>query len=272
MTEKHIVFKIEEGMDRSQVLATTYQMRNFYEQLHDGFFTSLDIMNYIQHHTVVRMMRRGERLLDMCCGRGLLLPLLRYHAKEIESYTGIDIEPSNATFRTRRVNSDKPLPENYYPFRTFFVAGNVADMSKLARDFFSFVVYTSSIEHMHPDYGLKSLHEARAVSRKGATLYLSCPNTPEDQDGYDTQYSAHVYEWKRSEIEAGLKESGWDLQDVYGIYMKAEQLQRVLDKRPNLKAMYERQRTYIPSEWLTPAYAALFPEDASELAFVAIAK
>lgn len=271
--DKQLVFKIEEGMDRSKVLATTYQMRNFYQQFHDGFFTALDVMNYIQHHTVVRMVKKGERVLDMCCGRGLLLPMLRYYAKEIESYTGIDIQPSNATFRTKRVNDNKPISGDYYPFRVSYVEGNVAEMTtKFKKAFFSFIVYTSSIEHMHPDLGLKSLYEAREVAQHGAILYLSCPNTPEDQDGYDTQYAAHVYEWKRSEIEAGLKESGWDLADVYGIYMKSEALHKCLDKRPNLRQMYERQRTYIPNDWLVPSYAALFPEESSELAYIAIAK
>jgi SAM-dependent methyltransferase len=196
--------------------------------------------------------------------------MLRYYAKDIESYTGIDIKPENATYRNRRVTDNKPVEKNYYPFRVYFVNGNVAEMSsKLSKQYFSFIVYTSSIEHMHPDLGLKSLYEARTVAKDGARLFLTCPNTPEDQNGYDTQYAAHIYEWKRSEIESGLKGSGWKLEDVYGIYMKADALKRCLDKRPNLKKMYERQRTYISSEWLIPGYAALFPEDASELAYVA---
>lgn len=34
-------------MDREKILCTTYQMRNFYMQFRDGFFTNLDVMNYI---------------------------------------------------------------------------------------------------------------------------------------------------------------------------------------------------------------------------------
>ena len=44
--DKQIVYRVEDGMDRSKVLCTTYQMRNFYSQFRDGFFTNLDVMNY----------------------------------------------------------------------------------------------------------------------------------------------------------------------------------------------------------------------------------
>lgn len=45
--DKEIVYRVEDGMDREKILCTTYQMRNFYMQFRDGFFTNLDVMNYI---------------------------------------------------------------------------------------------------------------------------------------------------------------------------------------------------------------------------------
>jgi ubiquinone/menaquinone biosynthesis C-methylase UbiE len=267
-----IVLKVEEGDDRKQVTATTYQMRNFYRQFGDGFFSVLDIMNYIQHQTVVRLAKSDDRILDMCCGRGLLLPMLRYERAAIESYTGVDIKESNAVFRKVRVTDSKPITKGYYPFKVYFVHENVATMSsKLPNNYFTFIVYTSSIEHMQPSDGLQSLFEARKVAKKGATLFLSCPNTPEDQDGYDAQYAAHVYEWKRSEVEKGLKEAGWHLDDVYGLLIDSEKLKSRLTEVPQLHQSYQRQSKYIPREWLNPMYASLFPEDAKELAFIATA-
>ena len=52
---KEIVYRIEDGMDREKVLCTTYQMRNFYLQFRDGFFTNLDVMDYIQHFAAAQM-------------------------------------------------------------------------------------------------------------------------------------------------------------------------------------------------------------------------
>lgn len=269
MVDKKLVFRIEPGMDRQSVLATTYQMRNFYQQFKDGFFTVLDVMNYIQHHTVVKMIHKGDHVLDMCCGRGLLLPLLRYYRKEIESYTGVDIKQENAIYRTKRVTDNKPLERDYYPFTVYFAEVNVAEMTKvLPVDYYNFIVYTSSIEHMHPDLGRQSLSEARKVATYGATLFLTCPNTPEDQNGYDTQYAAHVYEWKQSEIKQALIETGWRLVDVYGLLIDNS----VLNERLANDAHFQRQSEYIPREWLNPLYAMLFPDAAKELAYIAKAE
>lgn len=93
--DKEIVYRVEDGMDREKILCTTYQMRNFYMQFRDGFFTNLDVMNYIQHLAAAHMAKKGMNVLDVCCGRSLMLPLLRYYAKDIASYTGVDISKAN---------------------------------------------------------------------------------------------------------------------------------------------------------------------------------
>jgi ubiquinone/menaquinone biosynthesis C-methylase UbiE len=266
----NIVLKTYPGDDKTQITATTYQMRNFYRQFSDGFFSVLDVMNYIQHQTVVRMAKADDRILDMCCGRGLLLPMLRYERKTIESYTGIDIAPTNAIFKTKRVNDGKSIEKGYYPFRVYFVEGNVAVMNeKLPNNYFTFIVYTSSIEHMQKADGLASLYAARKVAQKGARMFLSCPNTPEDQNGYDTQYAAHIYEWKRSEIIPALKDAGWKLVDQYGLLIAGDTLKTRLAAQPNLQAAFQRQAEFIPRDWLYPIWAPLFPDDAKEIAFIA---
>ena len=110
MKEKKIVKKIEEGMDPQDVLCTTYQMRNFYMQFRDGFFSNLDVMNYIQHHAVALMAKKGMNVVDVCCGRSLVLPLLRYYARDINSYTGVDICETNIR-EAKRGASAKVLKE-----------------------------------------------------------------------------------------------------------------------------------------------------------------
>lgn len=275
MSEKQIVHRIENDMDRQDVLCTTYQMRNFFRQLGDGFFTPLDVMNYIQHHQVIKWVKSGNHLLDVCCGRGLLLPLLRYHAKNIGSYTGVDIEPKNATFLRKRVTDGKTFAamgktlEEYYPFPVRFVHSNVAEMSEhLAGQQFDFLVYTSSIEHMHPDMGMRSLHECRKVARPGAVLFLTCPNTPEGQDGYDTQYRAHVYEWKRSELEAGLKAAGFEIITVYGLMIAKRALKKAAEKW-GLLSLVERLEQFVPNDWLVSVFAPFFPDECKEIGFLA---
>ena len=127
---KQIVHRVEDGMNRQDILCTTYQMRNFYRQFGDGFFSVLDVMNYIQHHQITKWCKRGNHILDVCCGRGLMLPLLRYHQKDIGSYTGVDIEPKNAIYTHKRVTDGKPITDDYYPFPVSFVLSNVSEMSQ----------------------------------------------------------------------------------------------------------------------------------------------
>lgn len=267
---KRRVHKITDDIDRSDVLCTTYQMRNFYRQLHDGFFSTLDIFNYIQHHQIAHWCTPQAEVLDVCCGRGLMLPLLRYHAKHIAGYTGVDIEPRNAVFTSKRVPDGKPVDlDTYYPFAVRFVEANVAEMAQaLFPQRFNVLIYTSALEHMHPDAGLESLRQCRAVAAPGARLILTCPNTPEGQDGYNTQYRAHVYEWKRSEVLAGLEASGWRVITEYGLHMSKRVLKQE-GERLGLLPLIERLEKFIPNEWLLPVFSPFFPHAAKELGYIA---
>jgi SAM-dependent methyltransferase len=259
-----IVHRVEHGEDRREVLATTYQMRNFYRQLGDGFFTRLDVFNYASHHQIARWAssRPGAQLLDVCCGRGLLLPLLRYHAKGLGGYTGLDIEPRNATWQRQRVTDGKRInPDDYYPFPTRFVGGDVADSDELlAGERFDLIVYTASIEHMHPDHGRRSLHALRALAADRALLVLTAPNTPEDQDGYATARRAHVYEWKLSELRGALALAHWQVADCWGLDMSVTQLGKLMDPR-----LLGRLSKFVPPDWLGPMLAAPYPDQASEV-------
>ena len=254
-------------MDRQTILATTYQMRNFYRQFGDGFFSVLDVMNYIQHHQVVKWIKRGNRVLDVCCGRGLLLPMLRYQRKDIRSYTGVDIEPKNAIFMRQRVTNGKAIDKDYYPFPVSFVEANVASMADKLPGQYDVLVYTSSIEHMHKEAGLSSLSECRKVAQYGSILILTCPNTPEQQDGYDTQYRSHVYEWKRSELLEGLESAGWQVITEYGLLHDKTTLVAEMDER-GMGRLFDRIVEFIPSEWLIPVFSPMFPRSAKEIGFV----
>lgn len=267
-----IVHRIEDGMDRRQVTATTYQMRNFYRQLRDGYFTSLDIFNYVQHHQAARLARRGDKLLDVCCGRGLLLPLLRFHAKELDSYTGVDIHPPNAVWQRERVTDGQPLPDGWYPWPTRFVEANVASMDQhLPAGEFTYLVYTASIEHMNPADGAASLRACRAVAAPGAQLLLTCPATPEDQDGYATAKRAHVYEWKRSELEPALTDAGWAITDRWGITATLTNIRRAAEPA-GLSRTVDLLARHVPRDWLAPILAPLFPAAADEIAYLAVAQ
>ena len=135
---KNVVHRIEEGMDRRDVYATTYQMRNFYVQLRDAM---PDQLERVQLHPAPTESPSGASQAhgcsNVCCGRGLMLPLLRYHAKHIDCYVGVDLHRQNVRYLTHRVTNGKALAElsppttaaAYYPFGVHFVEANAAEMA-----------------------------------------------------------------------------------------------------------------------------------------------
>lgn len=267
---KEIVYRVEDGMDRENVLCTTYQMRNFYSQFHDGFFSNLDVMNYIQHFAAAQMAKKDWNIVDVCCGRSLMLPLLRYYAKDINSYTGVDISLTNIK-EAMRGASKKLKPgeyKTYYPFKVEWKNGNVAEMSKaFPANFADFVIYTSAIEHMHPEDGKQSLIECYKIMKPGSIMFLSCPNTP--GNGYNTQYRAHVYEWGYDELKTVLHEIGFKIKQEVGLVMGAREMTEFYDHQSEeIKKFYEIMKAYVPTTWLTAIMAIPYPEASKEILFI----
>lgn len=275
MTKK-IVHRVEDGMDRNDVLCTTYQMRNFYHQFRDGFFTNLDFMNYMQHYKAAKMCRKGMHVLDVCCGRSLMLPLLRYHAKDIASYTGVDIDRKNIQEAmrgaSRSCSTKGGLTEEelrtYYPFDVSWKLCNVAEMSRVVpAESIDFTIYTSAIEHMHPDMGRQSLVECHKVMKTGSKMLLSCPNTT--GNGYNTQYRAHVYEWGYDELKSVLDEIGFDISQEVGLVMKGRKMDEFYQNEPpEVRRLYAAMREYIPTVFLSAIMSVPHPEESDEILFV----
>ena len=270
--DRKIVYKIEEGIHPSEVYCTTYQMRNFFAQMADGFFSSLDVMNYIQHHAAVRRMKKDWRVLDVCCGRGLLLPLIRYYRSEISEYVGIDISEKNIGEQLRRSGIKKiDNIKEYYPFKLTHVIDSVEDMDKhFKKNSFDFIIYTSSIEHMQKEVGYKSLQNCFEILKPGREMFLSCPNTSDKKDPYDTQYAAHIYEWGIDELREAVEEIGFEISEEYGLVGKVKEFEAWLEKSGNqrLQREYKRLKRYLPTPWLMSFIPILYPEAAAEVLII----
>lgn len=267
---KKIVFRVEDGMNREELLCTTYQMRNFYTQFKDGFFSNLDVMNYIQHFKAAQMAKKGDNVLDVCCGRSLMLPLLRYYAKNINSYTGVDISKTNIKEAMKGASKKLTLEElkTYYPFKVSWKQCNVANMTDvIAENSIDFAIYTSALEHMHPQDGRQSLVECFKVMKPGAKMFLSCPNTP--GNGYNTQYRAHIYEWGYDELKNTLHEIGFTIEQEIGLVMGAREMEEYYKKQPkDIQRFYKLMKAYVPTTWLTAIMSIPFPKASREILFV----
>jgi hypothetical protein len=129
---------------------------------------------------------------------------------------------------------------------------------------FDLIVYTAALEHMHFDTGRASLVECADLITVDGLLVLTCPRTPEDQDGYDTQYRAHVYEWKMSELTDTLDAIGFEICERWGLHAtKTDIMKRA--RRMGHGQLVERIAKFVPSEWLVPVLAPAFPTIAKEI-------
>jgi len=271
MEQKWIVEKVDDGMDRTFIQATTYQMRNPFGQFADGCATELDVHCYFQHAFAAQLCPVGGTVLDVCCGRGLLIPFLRYGGKPPSLYVGVDIHPANARWKDGRDPRRESQTKADWGFKLVFVQSNVAKMAApilaaVTEKPFDLIVYTSSIEHMQPSDQQQSLKECRDLAGADTKLYLTCPVSEEGHDGYDAQYAAHVYEPTRSELLEWLSEASWEVESSIGISTKSTHFRKVL--RSEALKTAEHLYSVMPRAQALPSIAALYPECATEMAYV----
>lgn len=250
---------------------STYQMRNPMRRLADACATELDVHCYFQHAACADLVPRGAAVLDVCCGRGLLIPFLHYRKRGPSVYVGVDIEPKNATWargRDPRLES-RSAPD--WSFDCVFVQAEAARMVSQVRSAhdagFGFVAYQSAIEHMHPAEQRASLAQAAALAAPGALLYLTFPVTSEGGGGDGPRYAVHCYEPKLSEVRQWLSAAGWREREVVGLCTVAGSFRAGL--RGAELELAERLYRVLPREQALPAIAALFPSCATEVAVVA---
>ena len=264
-----IVKKITSEMNRRDVTCTTYQMRNCFQQFYDGVASELDAHCYFQHQFAANLCHASSRVLDVCCGRGMLIPFLRYGKAQPEIYVGVDIAKVNAVFATGR-DPRRAKEQKEWGFEIKFVESNVEAMAEPVRAVcehpFDVIVYTSAIEHMNPDSQVKSLVQCAELAGPKSVLYLSCPVTPEGQSGYDCQYAAHVYEPSYSELHGWLDDAGWDIDVTIGLCTTCTKF------RSTLKGMRLKGAEYLyriqPRAQALCSIGAQYPEAATEIALV----
>lgn len=267
---KKVMLKIGEGDNPQDAYCTTYQMRNFYFQFKDGFISNLDVMNYIQHFKAALMAKKNMTVVDVCCGRSLMLPLLRYYAKDIKNYIGVDISEANIKEAKRGANH-KGLKEEdlktYYPFDVDWIMTCCSKMAEhIEHGSADLVIYTSAIEHMHKDVGYQSLKECYKIMNDNSIMFLSCPNTP--GNGYNTQYAAHIYEWGYDELKEALDEIGFETTQEVGLVMGAKEMDEFYATQPTeIQEFYKKLRAYIPTQFLTAIMGVPYPKVSKEILF-----
>jgi ubiquinone/menaquinone biosynthesis C-methylase UbiE len=243
-----------------------HQMDDFYEALSHGHVKITGIMNYVQRLYIANRCPPGAKLVDICCGRGLQLPVLYRHAPHIDSYVGLDVAAANLDEARDRIAE---LDRHYRgrPFVVQLVECDVAEPWPIA-DAYDVAVYTSALEHMPRSQGIASLQQTARVLKDGGRLYLSTPNTPHEAE---LQHRVHIYEWPMDEIQSVLQYVGFGIDAIVGLLPPDSRvLARALARQfgDGAADWYEQLRASLPEPFLDAVVAAAVPTVAREVLYV----
>lgn len=248
---------------------STNQMDDFYAALSRGEAKPSGLMNLLQHLIVAERCAPGARVLDVCCGRGLALPLLYRYAPKIAGYVGLDISAENLDEARERNRVLRATRGDLFPVD--LMECDVAQpWPTLPALDFDVVLYTSALEHLPFEFGARSLRNTAAALAPGGVLYLSTPAaagpSPRPQ-----RYRVHVYEWSRDEVEQVVGGAGLIIEDVMGLLPPAPNvLASALASRYGQAAAgwYRDLVERVPKALLDAVSAVAVPNVATELLYV----
>jgi SAM-dependent methyltransferase len=187
------------------------QMDDFYDALARGQVKPTGIMNYVQRLIIAGQCGQNARVVDVCCGRGLQLPVLYRTPTKIGSYTGLDISPVNLQ-QARDCVAGLDRAHGGAPFDIEWIECDVAQPWP-DRTPYDLALYTSALEHLPRELGEASLRHTAGALKQGGLLMLSTPHTP----GPTLQHRVHVYEWSTAELLPVLDKVGLDVERQIGI-------------------------------------------------------
>ncbi|WP_067473005.1 class I SAM-dependent methyltransferase [Nocardia amamiensis] len=245
------------------------QMDDFYAALARGEVKPTGVMNYLQRLFIAERTRPGDRVVDVCCGRGLQLPPLYRYCSALGSYVGLDISAANLEQAHQRVDELNNLyPESRFPIE--FYRTDVAEPWPELEPA-DVAVYTSALEHLPRELGVASLERTAAALADGGVLYLSTPNTPGDPPRR-LQHRVHVYEWSHEELAAVLEQVGLVVRNIVGILPPAttEAAEEAVKQRWGSGALefYRHMADNTPAALLGPVTATALDTAASEVLYV----
>lgn len=247
---------------------STNQMDDFYQALHRGEAKPTGIMNLLQHLLIAEHCPQGATVLDVCCGRGLALPLLHRYAPQIARYIGLDISPENIDEAHTMLERCRAVYGE--PFPVEFVHCDVSEPFTAADA--DIAIYTSALEHLPGPLGAASLRHTADALRPGGMLYLSTPATEGDPPRA-LQHRVHVYEWSRQETLDALEAVGLAVEHEIGLLPpdQPETLAAALASRygNSAAAWYYDLALRVPAALLGTIAATCAPQAATEILYIA---
>lgn len=241
---------------------------DFYAAFGHGSIDAERISDYVLRLTIANNCTPGARVVDVGCGTGLQLPLLYEYAPTIDSYTGLEIAPSNIAEARERVAELDQL----HDVRDFTINILEWDIASAWPDLgiFDIAVYTATLQRLPRDAGIQSLRNIASHLTPGGTLYLTTCR-PAYLPAAPTQAHPPVYAWHKAETLSTLGTLGFVVEQQTGLAIpNTTSITHALEAMygTSAAAWYECLRQRIPAPFLAIAEAAALPHMASEVLYI----
>ena len=243
---------------------SSYQMYNFYEKFSYGEVALNDVMNLMQHLYIAEHCSEHAKVLDVCCGRALTVPLLCKRKKKINEYVGLDVSQKNLAEAQKFIDGLNCELD----FDCRFILKDITKFDESLQDTFNIVIYTSSIEHMGKEDGIKSLQNVFEYLKEDGVLFLSTPNTPSEMSN---QYRCHVHEWYYTDLIDVIIKQGMEITDCIGLIPPdKEVLRREIEEKYGKQTLkfFNAISEKAPIEFWGPVMVLDMPDMAKEVMFV----
>jgi 2-polyprenyl-3-methyl-5-hydroxy-6-metoxy-1,4-benzoquinol methylase len=222
---------------------------------HHGNYVHRDYAaHFFRWGWVSRHIDKGDRILEVGCGQEL--PLMRVLSGNMstipEVYVGVDLnkveQPSSPKWA--HVVSEYNFVDDYDK-----LIGHLGAHRDLhLQSSFNVGVCFEVIEHMMPVDGFKMLQGFRRLIQPEGRLFLSTPV-------FDGKAAVnHVHEYTIPELEALIRESGWNVERRFGTFMNAQEVKKVAG--PEHRKTWDDLADYYGGDVLATFLAPLYPDNA----------
>ncbi|MDA1014510.1 MAG: class I SAM-dependent methyltransferase [Planctomycetota bacterium] len=138
----------------------------FWYEHYPAYLSMYALLAIHRNECVIKLASGGDRLLDLGCGFGDLLYLMRDQYKSLHGVDPSDamVKQSEANLRGRELDND------------ICIKRGLAENLDFDDQFFDTVLMLDVYEHVRPEFRVDVLKEVRRVMKPGAELLLATPS------------------------------------------------------------------------------------------------